>query len=93
MNIQNVAESLERTSGVLRKYSFDFWANKLDQIKSEIGQKPDFEIIESLKKLYGGFGTLMDLAVDPYELPKGATEESGNRELLGSINDLHRSLG
>jgi len=93
VNMTNVAENLEKTSQVLRKYGFDFWANKLDASKSEIGQKSETEIINSLKKLYGGFGTLMDLAVDPYELPKGVTEEAGNKELIGSINDLHRSLG
>ena len=89
----NVAENLDKTSQTLSKYGFDFWANKLDSAKSEIGQKPDMEVINSLKKLYGGFGTLMDLAVDPYDLPKDVTEEAGNKELIGSINDLHRSLG
>ena len=92
MNMINVAGNIDKTASVLRKYGFDFWAKKLDKEKLEIGLKPDVEVIDSLKKLYGGFGTLMDLAVDPYELPEGITEKEGNEELLSSINDLHRSL-
>jgi len=92
MNMKNVTENLVKTSDTLRKYGFDFWADKLDIVKLDMGVKTDSQIIESLKNLYGGFGTLMDLAVDPCELPKGITEEVGNKELLSSINDLYRSL-
>lgn len=92
MDMNVVSTNLEHASRILRKYGFEFWANKLDKVKSEVGIKSDDEVIGSIKRMYGGFGTLMDLAVDPHDLPMGVGEEEGNKELIGSINALHHSL-
>ena len=90
VTMQEVELQLKKTSGTLLKYGFGFWSNKLEAIKDEIGAKNDREILDKIQSLYGGFGTLLDLAVDPFELPEGIGEENGNKELLGEINSLHK---
>ena len=80
---------LTDTESTLTKYGFSFWANKLGAIKNTITQRDESEILTDISKLYGGFGTLMDLAVDPYLLPSGVTEDEANKDLSRSINDLY----
>lgn len=90
MSLNRIEDQLVKTAETLRKYNFGFWAEKLDQIRGQIINSSEEEVCSSINKLYGGFGTIMDLAVDPYELPDGITEDEGNRELLGAVNALHR---
>jgi hypothetical protein len=80
---------LEETASTLAKYGFSFWASKLKAIVSSVAQRNKSEILADISKLYGGFGTLMDLAVDPHSLPFGVTEEDANKELLHAINALY----
>lgn len=80
---------LGRTAEILERYGFKFWADKLRVIRQSGAEKPQGELLIEISKLYGGFGTLMDLAVDPYLLPDGTSEDDANRELLHSINQLY----
>jgi hypothetical protein len=46
-------------------------------------------MLSEIGKLYGGFGTLMDLAVDPSMLPTGISEDAANKEILHAVNALY----
>lgn len=80
---------LSVTATTLANYGFLFWTDKLNELLLASATAPQEQVISKIASLYGGFGTLMDLAVDPYMLPDGISEDSANQELLKSINDLY----
>jgi hypothetical protein len=85
----NLCIQLSTTAQVLSRYGFPFWADKLDAIRLKSASLSHEQMIAAVSALYGGFGTLMDLAVDPCTLPQGVSEESANQELLKAINGLY----
>ncbi len=84
LNIQ-----LEQTSNILDRYGFKFWAEKLKTIQKNGIKDSQHNVLIEIAKLYGGFGTLMDLAVDPCVLSDDISENEANHELLCSINKLY----
>lgn len=80
-------QQISVTAETLARYGFLFWAEKLRALSAR--RLTHTEMITEVAALYGGFGTLMDLAVDPCTLPSGVSEEAANQDLLKAINDLY----
>lgn len=94
MDIQNDAlnSQLAETAATLERYGFRHWSRKLMALRDALGSVSKTQMASEIAKLYGGFGTLMDLAVDPYMLPVGISEEEANKDLLGAINALYEHV-
>jgi len=86
---ESMKSQLSETAETLVRYGFAFWANKLNAIQQTSSEKSQHDVLLEIARLYGGFGTLMDLAVDPYLLPAGISEDAANKDLLRSINALY----
>lgn len=84
-----LCDQLRATAKTLTLLGFPYWAGKLDAIRQSAEVLPYEQTVAAIASLFGGFGTLMDLAVDPSELPQGISEDVANLELLGAINALY----
>jgi len=91
MNIPDEAlrNQLGETATTLERYGFAHWSKKLVVLRDKLGGVSRSQMLSEIGKLYGGFGTLMDLAVDPSMLPTGISEDAANKEILHAVNALY----
>ena len=73
----------------LRAFGLIHWANKLAAISDTAG--PVSAKAVAVMKLFGGFGTLNDIAFSDEDAPMGMTGQEATMAYLRVINALHNA--
>ena len=82
-------ETLINSIASLNEFGLTFWANKLELCLEKLSVS-ETETAQAVLKLYGGFGTLNDIAFSDEDAPNGMSGEQATKQYLAVINRLHQ---
>lgn len=82
-------EELRRSIQELQNLGLEFWAKKLQECLEQTS-KSEKVMAKATLKLFGGFGTLNDIAFSDSDAPKGMSGEQATKQYFSVINNLHR---
>jgi len=82
-------ETLVNSIASFNKLGLVFWSGKLE-LCLEKTVISEIEAAKEVLKLYGGFGTLNDIAFSDEDAPKGMSGEQATKEYFTVINNLYQ---
>ncbi|MGI9318779.1 MAG: DUF6966 domain-containing protein [bacterium] len=82
-------EILTDSIASLNELGLSFWVSKLELCLEKLAIS-ESEAAQETLKLFGGFGTLNDIAFSDEDAPKGMSGEQATKRYFEVVNKLHQ---